>query len=63
MHGETGTYVRLNVLHLSEMLLYIVFEWLHGFLAKILMATYVHHPLGGVGVLHQGGCSIHGSQC
>ena len=55
-------YVEPNVLYLSHMLLYIVFERLNGSLTNILMATYVHHPLRGVGVLlRQGGCSMQGS--
>ena len=36
-------YVGPNVLHLSQMLLYTVFEGLNGCLAKMLMATYIVH--------------------
>ena len=36
-------YVEPNVLYLSHMLLYIVFERLNGSLTKILMATYIIH--------------------
>ena len=54
-------YVEPNVLYLSHMLLYIASLWKAQCIFNQYINGNIHHPLRGVGVLRQGGCSMQGS--
>ena len=49
MQGIYNRYVGPNVLYLSHMLLYIVFEWIF----NQDVNGNIHHPLRGIRVLHR----------